>query len=171
FGVAYLIKESVRALETRDVEQMKQAMRRMGTGRFWMDLGVFSAASGGVQATLGSIPMSGVFRPFFFRTALPLATGMAAVQAMSGHFSVVDLAIDGSSFLVAGLAVQHVADGAMFLLRGATPTGIVYGIGKLAATLYLGEKLGDELRRRMRRDAVHRIGSDGVSQKLEVLSN
>lgn len=146
FVAAYLVKEAVKAIETRDLEQMKEATRQLKEPFFWGSLGAFTGA-----AKLTEVGIRFVQGGRLVRAALPLAAGMAAVQLLSGQVSLKGLAISTGSYLVAGIGVGLLADAVVYpMLFAAGPPGWIgaglYSIGKMAVTLVIGEKLDRWLR-------------------------
>lgn len=157
FAAAYLLKEALSG-------RAGQALRDMKTPRFWVDLGAFSLGANLVNR----IPMKA-----FLRHPVALAAGMAAMQLAHGRFSLKDLAISTGAFLVAGAAVNLVADGLIYpILFAAGPPGWiaagVYTVAKLAATLYLAEKLEGWFRGLLDRKPRERP-REGFVHKLERL--
>ncbi|MBI2931710.1 MAG: hypothetical protein HYY16_08665 [Planctomycetes bacterium] len=138
FAAAYLVHGAIKAVETRDSARMKEAARQVGTLQFWAGVGTFTAASHASRWILLRLGVSGLWR-----SALPLAAGMAAVQLLSGRFSGEDVAAGTVSFLAAGAAVDLAAR----MMWGGR-TGWILGVAKLAATLYGAEKL-DGVRERI----------------------
>lgn len=129
FAAAYLLKEAMNG---------RFALSDFRETRFWGNVAVFSVAARGAE----KLPLRGLAR-----STVPLAVGMAAVQFLSGNYSLRDLAISTGSFLAAGAAVNLLADGTLYplLFRTGPPGWIaagVYTVGKLAVTLYTGEKMG-----------------------------
>lgn len=125
FAAAYMLKEGMKG---------RFAISDLKEPSFWGGIAVFEAAS----RLASKIPVG--------RSVLPLAAGMAAMQLLSGEFSLKDLAISTGSYLAAGLLVNAVADSFIYpLLFAAGPPGWIatglYTVGKLAVTLYVGEKL------------------------------
>ncbi len=154
FAAAYLLKEAMNGRVGTEV----------ATTGFWVDTGVFTGAA----HLTSKLPLKGLGR-----AALPLAAGMAAVQLLHGQASLKDVLIDTGAFLIAGAAVNLLADGLIYpILFAAGPPGWiaagVYTVAKLAVTLYLGEKLGDWMRglfgEGRRRKAEDR---SGVVQKVD----
>jgi len=150
FAAAYLLKEAMNG---------RVAFKDLAEPRFWGDLAAFSVAARVTE----KLPLRGLARQ-----ALPLAAGMAAVQLLSGHASLRDIAIDTGAFLVAGAAVNLIADGLIYpALFAAGPPGWiaagVYTVAKMAVTLYAGEKVGAWLRGMFTREAQ---GREGVVEKL-----
>lgn len=145
FAAAYLLKEGMKAMESGDGATFRHAVGQLGTSGFWASLGLFTIASRWTEIGLNRIPWRGTAQKLVGAT-LPLAAGMAAVQFLSGHVSLKDVAIGTGAYFGAGVAVQLLADGLLLRLLGsAGPTGWVaagaYSIGKMAVTLYLGEKI------------------------------
>lgn len=129
FPAAYLLKEAMNG--------RFDAWRDFKEPSFWGGFAAFEAAS----RLAGKLPIHGLAR-----SAVPLAAGMAAMQLLSGNYSLKDLAISTGSYLVAGMLVSALADGLIYpILFAAGPPGWIaaglYTIGKLAVTLYGGEKL------------------------------
>jgi hypothetical protein len=150
FAAAYLVKEGVKALGSRDARVAKEAWGQLKRPEFWGSLAMFSGAARLTEVGLNKLPLRGLSRGLL-RAALPLAAGMAAVHLISGDFSAKGVAISTAAFLGAALAVNLAADALVYpLLFAAGPPGWVgaalYGVGKLAATLLLGERLEQWLR-------------------------
>jgi hypothetical protein len=177
FVAAYLLKEGLLALETGDPKKMAQAVSALKEPGFWGNLAVFTGAARLAELGVSRLPLKGFVRGFS-RMAVPLAVGMAAVNLISGNASLQDILVDTGSFLAAGLAVNLLADTLVYpALFAAGPPGWVaagaYTIGKLALTLYAGEKLSDWLKSRgvenlkprstQRKGAVQKVGD--VSNK------
>ncbi|MBI2931971.1 MAG: glycosyltransferase [Planctomycetes bacterium] len=161
FGAAYLLKEGLNALETRDRHRMGKAALQLKQPRFWLDVGTFTAAAGGVTWGLDKLPGTGTVKGLS-KAAVPLTAGMLAVQALSGRLSWSDAATGTAAFLTTGTLV-HLA------LR-AGPAGwlrIPYSVIKMALTLYGGEKLDALLRGLLpRRRAMDRDGVQDMIQRL-----
>ncbi|MBI2930746.1 MAG: hypothetical protein HYY16_03775 [Planctomycetes bacterium] len=152
FGAAFLAKEAIRSAEERDWGLILEAARGMKEPGFWGSLAVFSGASQAADAALRVRVVPGLARALT-RPWVPLAAGMAAMQAMSGGFSGRDLAFSTASFAATGMGVEFVAR--VWVPRGSM--GVVFGVAKLAATLYLAEKLEGRMRRAW----------DGVRERIE----
>jgi len=151
FAAAYLLKEAFKG---------RNALGDLRTPGFWGSLSAFTVAARGAEKLLP------------FKNVLPLAGGMAAVQLLSGNFSLRDLAISTGSFVAAGAAINLFADGWIYpMLFAAGPPGWAaagaYTVGKLAVTLYAGEKLEEWIRSRLDRSQETR--SEGVRQKIDRL--
>ncbi|MBI2931708.1 MAG: hypothetical protein HYY16_08655 [Planctomycetes bacterium] len=147
FAVAFMAKETISAAETRNPRRVLEAGRELGRPMFWVGLGAFSAAAHVTDVGVRMLPRRiGTLT----RAWLPLTAGMAAMQGVSGRFSPRDLAWSAGTFLAVGTAV----DVAVRALVG--PTGWVWNVAKLTATLYFAEKLENRLRR-----------SRGVRERLE----
>jgi 4-alpha-glucanotransferase len=141
FGLAFLLKEAVKG---------NNALPELAKPSFW----------GGALVFTGASRLAGR------GTVLPLAAGMAAMQLLAGDFSWSRLLMSTGAFLAAGVAVNLVADGLIYpALFAAGPPGWIaagaYTVAKLAATLYLGEKIEEWFAR-----ARHVPAREGVIQKL-----
>lgn len=141
FAAAYLLKETFKGNPRGALYEMKEPM-------FWGSLAAFTGAA---KATDWAVKGA----PRLARAALPLTAGMAAVQLLTGQASLKNVLIGTASYLVAGAAVNLLADSLIYpLLFAAGPPGWIaagaYTIGKLAVTLYVGEKIEEWLRRRTR---------------------
>lgn len=162
FVAAYLLKETLKAMETPDPAGMRAAAGQLKTAAFWGNLFVFTVAARAAD----KLPLKGLAR-----STVPLAVGMAAVQFLSGNYSLQDLAITTGSFLAAGVAVNLLADGLLYpALFAAGPPGWagagVYTVAKLAVTLYAGEKLETWMRSMLGNGS----GREGVKQILDRLA-
>jgi hypothetical protein len=145
FAAAYLVKEAFQAVTTGDPRRVRDAIRGMGEPGFWGSLGLFSVAARVATHGVARLPLKGFTRSLAGH-ALPLAAGMAAVEVVMGERSWKRVLVGTGSFLVAGAAVSLVADAVIYpMLFAAGPPGWIaagiYGIAKMAATLYLGERL------------------------------
>lgn len=172
FILSYLLKESLVALETGDPQRIRTAAGRLREAGFWGDLAAFTVAARTTEWGIAKLPLRGSVRNLS-RMAVPLAAGMAAVQLLSGRFSLGDLLLDTGAFLAAGAFVSFLADGLIYpALFSAGPPGWlaagVYTVAKLTATLYLGEKLGAWLRGRPD-DREPRSDRWGIQQKIDRL--
>ncbi len=152
FAAAYLLKEAMNGRIGTEV----------ATTGFWVDLGVFTAAS----RLATKLPVG--------RAVLPLAAGMVAVQLLHGHASLKDVAIETGAYLAAGLAVNLLADGLIYpILFAAGPPGWiaagVYTVAKLAVTLYVGERLSGWLHGLLGEPGTRNPepGREGVKQRIE----
>ncbi|MBI2933928.1 MAG: hypothetical protein HYY16_19970 [Planctomycetes bacterium] len=146
YAAAYLLKEGFKAaVESRDVSDVKDAAMQMKDWRFWSGVAGFSVIARGVELGVGRVPMP-LMAKGLSKAILPMAVAMAVLQAVSGRFSPRDVAIDTGSYVAAGLAVNLLADTLFF---SASPAGWVGGVVKLAASLYVGEKLSGWLHGRL----------------------
>lgn len=134
FAAAYVLKEAMmgRFGSVRDLKEPA----------FWTSLAEFTGGSKLAEFGLHKLNIGGALT----RAAVPLAVGMGVVQVMSGHLSVKDLLISTAAYTAAGFAVSFLADGLLYpLLFAAGPPGWItaglYTVGKLAVTLYVGEKI------------------------------
>jgi|GEM_PF-6008458 len=155
FAAAYLLKEAMNG---------RPAWSDLNEPRFWGNVALFSVAARGAE----KLPLKGLAR-----STVPLAVGMAALQLLSGNFSPRDLAISTGSFLAAGAAVNLLADRLVFpALFAAGPPGWaavgVYTVGKLAVTLYVGEKLEGWIHKFLGERGTSKSKSrDGIQTKVE----
>jgi hypothetical protein len=142
YAAAFLVKEAVDG-------RFPEAATELRDPAFWGSLAVFTIAARATERAIAAAPL-----PALAKSALPLAAGMAAVQLLSGHVSARDVALSTGAYLAAGLVVNAIADGLIYpLLFAAGPPGWaaagVYTVGKLAATLWLGDRLAAWLHRRL----------------------
>jgi hypothetical protein len=77
---------------------------------------------------------------------------MGALQLLSGHLSLSDLAVSTTAYAGAGVGVSLLADGLIYpFLFASGPAGWLaagaYSVAKIAASLYLGEKVESGLQR------------------------
>jgi len=157
FAAAYLVKEAMKG---------RVAVADLAQPKFWLDLGAFSVAARAVE----HLPLgSGLLRQ-----AVPLAAGMAAVQLVSGHVSARDVLFGTAAYLAGGMIVGAIADGLIYpALFAAGPPGWIaagaYTIGKLAVSLYLGEKLEHWLRGMFDRRSHAGVEREGTVQKIEAI--
>lgn len=157
FAAAFVIKETLKGNPREGLAQLREP-------GFWGSAALFSGAAKTAEWALKSAPR-------LARGTLPLAAGMAALQLLSGNYSAKDLLISTGSYLVAGALVNLAADALIYpILFAAGPPGWIaaglYTVGKLAVTLYLGEKLEGWLhglfgRKRKREGFVERLESMG----------
>ncbi len=143
YAAAFLLKEAVDGRFTEAAAELREPA-------FWGSLAVFTVAARATEKAIGGGALKSV---------LPLAAGMAAVQLLSGHLSARDVALSTGAYLAAGLVVNAIADGVIYpLLFAAGPPGWaaagVYTVAKLAATLWLGERLDAWLRAAFARPGV-----------------
>jgi hypothetical protein len=144
FG-AYLVKEGIKAVESGDVEGMKRALAQVKRPEFWGSTALFSLTAGVTERLVSRLPLTGAAKGIG-RVALPLVAGISVLQLLSGNTSLKDILVSTGAYLAAGAAVSLLADGLVYpALFAAGPPGWVaaaaYSVGKLAVSLYAGEKL------------------------------
>jgi hypothetical protein len=171
FLAAYLVKEGFKALEARDPHKMGEAVAQFGHLDFWKGVGAFTGAS-----WLASYGVTKLSLPLWARgiskVALPLAVGTAAVQWLSGTLSLRNFLVSTGSYLAAGAIVSSLADAFVYpTLFSAGPPGWLaaglYTTGKLALSLYVGEKLENWLHRRLSKKGVAPKQESGVKEKVD----
>jgi len=171
FAAAYLLKESFAAWERSDAAGLREAAAHLGTGSFWGSLALFTGVARAAEVGISLAPLPRLASRLS-RAVLPLASGMAAVQVLSGGLSPRDLALSTAAYLSAGVLVSAVSDFAFpALFAGATPPGRiargVLGLVRMAAVLYLGEKIEHGLRRRL---AAPAPPCPGIRDSLDALT-
>lgn len=139
---ANLVKDAVKSLFSWNPKYVKESVAQLGQGAFWLSTGLMVGTMHLAEFGLSLLPQK---LPVKFASAVgvPMAIGMAAMQALAtGKVDVKDIAITTASYVVAGAIVNL----PLLIAVGRGPTGwtvkaVSYGIGKLAATLLVGEAI------------------------------
>ncbi|MBI2933742.1 MAG: Zn-dependent exopeptidase M28 [Planctomycetes bacterium] len=162
FAAAFLLKEGINAVEAQDPRRMRDAALQLKEFGFWGSLAAFTAASHVTVKAIGWLPLRGV-AGMLARGTLPLAAGMAVVEALSGRFSGRRVLVGTAAYAVAG-SVASLGSAALLRLVPLAPGAPrwVLGVVQLGATLYAGEKLTDRFMRRSVRGVTDSIGEIGL---------